>query len=414
MSGSSCLLPEPGITLLPSLAGKIGVNEALFLQQIHYWITRQAGAIDQYGRYWIYNTIKQWQEQLSFLSESTIKRAIVNLESDGVLLSTWIGTGFSRKKAYTIDYDRVDRISQEIIHDLAQKSMKGRGQKNPTIVVSVPPPKKFDAREEDQIDEELPVKFDDAAEQVNLTHRERQNGAIEQFNLTRRTVQIDLSERVNLTSREESKETAEMPTSAWVHGASLARACVTKTTAQNTQRTTSAENHVEEEIRDGTSTEEVCPDEVCPTTSGTSSDPVVVLSDDEELLCFCDALGVPRASAKKFIRMYGADRVQEKLKLLKESQKRQRIINAGGWLYKALQQDYHLSPLQKKNIAQAENLRMLAEKTRTQIDLESQTEIQESAGVSPEILRKFPMTIQERYRKSRESGEGRASPHPTG
>ena len=414
MSGSSCLLPEPGITLLPSLAGKIGVNEALFLQQIHYWITRRAGAIDQYGRYWIYNTIKQWQEQLSFLSESTLKRAIGNLESDGVLLTTWIGSGFSRKKAYTIDYDRVDRISQEIVHDLVQKSMKkGREQKNPMIVVSAPPPQNFDAQEDVQITEDLPVELDDAPERFNLTYRDRQNGAIEQFNLTRRTVQNDLSERVNLTSREVAKEAAEIPVPARVHSDSLARACVTNITAQNTQKTTiGTEDHVEEEIRDGTSTAEVCPDEICQATRGISSEPV--LSDNEELLCFCDALGVPRTSAEKFIRKYGAERVQEKLKLLKDSQKRQRIINAGGWLYKALQQDYHLSPLQKKKIAQAENLRVLAEKTRTQIDLEVQTEIQESASVSPEILRKFPVTIQEKYRKSRESSEGRASLHSGG
>lgn len=148
---SNYILPEPGLILLPSLAAKIGVNEAIFLQQIHYWITRDAGIIDQYGRHWIYNTIKQWQKQLSFLSESTIRRAIGNLEERGLLLSMWYGDGFDRKKIYTIDYDCMDALSQEIAREQAQESMRQAEEQGRKVVfVTVPlKPKAGDELPED-------------------------------------------------------------------------------------------------------------------------------------------------------------------------------------------------------------------------------------------------------------------------
>ena len=52
------LINEPPLVLLPSLATAIGLNEALMLQQIQYWLSRSDKEID--GRYWIYNTYEAW------------------------------------------------------------------------------------------------------------------------------------------------------------------------------------------------------------------------------------------------------------------------------------------------------------------------------------------------------------------
>ncbi len=58
---SKLLLDEHPLLVLPSLAKKIGLNEAIILQQINYWLIDSKKEID--GRKWTYNSIKAWNEQ---------------------------------------------------------------------------------------------------------------------------------------------------------------------------------------------------------------------------------------------------------------------------------------------------------------------------------------------------------------
>ncbi len=110
----------------PELAAIIGRNEAAILQQTHYWIdiTRNKNLID--GVPWVYNTYEQWQEQFSYLSEITIRRAIKSLEKMGLLISKQFGKGeYNRTKWYTIDYAKLKELEQKIeaarIAKLAEK-----------------------------------------------------------------------------------------------------------------------------------------------------------------------------------------------------------------------------------------------------------------------------------------------------
>lgn len=50
------------------LAVVIGLNEALVLQQIHYWIeiNKKNNRNFHEGRYWTYNTINEWQKGFPF------------------------------------------------------------------------------------------------------------------------------------------------------------------------------------------------------------------------------------------------------------------------------------------------------------------------------------------------------------
>jgi hypothetical protein len=85
MKMSKLLIYDNPIMILPSLAQKIGLNEAVMLQQIHYWLV--SSQHEKEGRKWVYNTYRDWQLQLPFWSESTIKRSIKSLEDQGYLLS---------------------------------------------------------------------------------------------------------------------------------------------------------------------------------------------------------------------------------------------------------------------------------------------------------------------------------------
>ena len=100
------LINEPPLVLLPTLAEVIGLNEALVLQQMQYWLSRSDKVID--GRRWIYNTYDEWRVQFPFWSKNTIKRTILNLEMRGLVISAnYNKAKFDKTKWYTIDYSRL-------------------------------------------------------------------------------------------------------------------------------------------------------------------------------------------------------------------------------------------------------------------------------------------------------------------
>lgn len=110
---SRLLLNEYPLMVSPTLASKIGLNESLILQQIHYWleINRKAKKNFINGFYWTYNTYNQWQEQFPFWSTSTIKRTISNLEKLGLIISENHNTlKIDRTKWYRIDYANLDNV----------------------------------------------------------------------------------------------------------------------------------------------------------------------------------------------------------------------------------------------------------------------------------------------------------------
>ena len=61
---SMYLFDEQPILANKTLAREIGLNEALVLQQINYWIEINKRSGNNYfeGKYWTYNSIRAWQE----------------------------------------------------------------------------------------------------------------------------------------------------------------------------------------------------------------------------------------------------------------------------------------------------------------------------------------------------------------
>ena len=109
---SKLLIHENPIMILPSLAQKIGLNEAVMLQQIHYWLVTSHHVKE--GRKWVYNTYRDWQLQMPFWSESTIKRSIKSLEEQGYLLSANFNRlKMDKTKWYSIDYEKLEELESD-------------------------------------------------------------------------------------------------------------------------------------------------------------------------------------------------------------------------------------------------------------------------------------------------------------
>ena len=82
---SKLLINEPPLQLLPSLAKLIGVNDAIYVQQLHYWLGMPHLGKEIDGVRWIRNSRKQWvNDNFPFWSESTISRIQQRLEGKGI------------------------------------------------------------------------------------------------------------------------------------------------------------------------------------------------------------------------------------------------------------------------------------------------------------------------------------------
>lgn len=115
---SNLLINEPPLQVLPSLAMAIGLNEAVILQQIHYWLAH--GKMRYEGRIWIYKPVSRWQEQdFPFWSEKTIRTAIKNLrDMDLVLVKQLNDNKQVRVNYYTINYEELRKISKKTLEIL--------------------------------------------------------------------------------------------------------------------------------------------------------------------------------------------------------------------------------------------------------------------------------------------------------
>ena len=53
------------LVILPELAVAVGLNEAIVLQQVHYWceLNARARRNQKDGYYWVYNSFPAWQKQ---------------------------------------------------------------------------------------------------------------------------------------------------------------------------------------------------------------------------------------------------------------------------------------------------------------------------------------------------------------
>jgi len=132
---SFLLFDDPPIAINPKLATILGVNEAIFLQQLHYWLRNKSQNADKYidsfknGHWWVYNSLSEWLEQMPYLgSESSIKRIIQNLKENGlIIIERHNKQGFDKTNWYRINYLRLDQVYRQT------KSSDRSGQNDPTI-----------------------------------------------------------------------------------------------------------------------------------------------------------------------------------------------------------------------------------------------------------------------------------------
>ena len=129
---SKKLIEERAILLFPSLAVEIGLNNAIFLQQLHFWcdIADELGyGVEHEGVRWIYKTAQEWRlKDFPFWSVVTIRRIINELHDKELIHAKYLNTDkWNRTLYYRINYqhpliasDQIDHM--EVIKKITSKS----------------------------------------------------------------------------------------------------------------------------------------------------------------------------------------------------------------------------------------------------------------------------------------------------
>ena len=112
---SPLLIDEHPLTVLPSLVKLVGLNEAIVLQQIRYWLNinekakRERNFRD--GYWWTYNTQEEWLNQFPWLSLSTLKVILKKLRKMGLIVTrAFEASKRNQTLWYRIDYEALNRL----------------------------------------------------------------------------------------------------------------------------------------------------------------------------------------------------------------------------------------------------------------------------------------------------------------
>ena len=110
------------------IAKKYGVNEAIFLQNISYWIMKnkanEKNFHDEY--YWTYNSNNAFTKIFEFWSHQNIKTIIKNLIQKNIIkIGNYNKLGFDQTKWYTIINNEVLKIllDDEDFHGIKQRKL---------------------------------------------------------------------------------------------------------------------------------------------------------------------------------------------------------------------------------------------------------------------------------------------------
>lgn len=129
----SLLSKKRPIVINPGLAVIVGLNEAIVLQQLAYWIEETESGVDHDGMRWIYNTHTQWQAQFPFWSADTVKRAFASLKKQGfVLVEKLAKSKHDQTNYYTVNYEAVALIDEGNLHCSEEGSLPPSVGANPS------------------------------------------------------------------------------------------------------------------------------------------------------------------------------------------------------------------------------------------------------------------------------------------
>lgn len=348
---SKLLINEVPLMCLPSLAVKIGLNEALFIQQLHYWVDRSKNIID--GRQWVYNTMADWSKQFPFWSQKTLSRTISNLEKQKLVISgNYNQKGYDRTKWYTIDYGVLERLEKKQPETGSHEESESDVSSENEVFVSDQSIGTICPNEENQgfMGTIGNASVSDQSIETNCPHEENQG-----FTSTMGDVSVSDQSIGTKCPYEENQGLPGSFMESVPNDRSIGTSCpspsghfvpmesdnLSSPIPENNNRDFSEKtttNRQAENVADG--------------------DQFNIKDSLERLLFVMSSYGITTATTKKFIAEYGLDAVERQLELLKKALERGNINNPAGWLHMALREGYVDAPAAFKQVQEEKKAAM--------------------------------------------------------
>lgn len=311
---SKLLIADVPLVVLPKLAEKIGLNEAIFLQQLHYRLEHSKYEID--GNRWVYNTVSDWSKQFPFWSQRTLARTISGLEKHKLVLTgNYNRKGFDRTKWYTIDYDLLDQLEledKETAQDVEELESENLNTSGYPKEQSEPEYVSGRSNRTDCPNEENQGLIEDVLSGISIMTN-CPNGGNEPPETILPSA-LCQSGRSNLpTCQDGSGQDGKM------EPAKLSVPIPTDNNSRIPQRTTT------------TLRTSQLPMEEVPASASWGMD---------RLLLLAQQYGISESTMRKYIRSYGESLVSRECALLKKSMAKKNIKNPAGWLHSALENQY--------------------------------------------------------------------------
>ncbi len=115
------LIDEAPQMYQPTLARIIGLNEAIFVQQLKYWLNMSKNTHD--GRRWVYNSQDDWLKQFPFWSKRTLQRILTNLMEQGIIICANLNKSkFDKTNWYSLDEERLGQIVDDFLSAEREKA----------------------------------------------------------------------------------------------------------------------------------------------------------------------------------------------------------------------------------------------------------------------------------------------------
>ena len=329
----SLLIDDYPLIVLPALAEEIGLNEAIFLQQLNYWSQPKLnqGIVDEQGRRWIYNSVEAWRAQFRFFTERTLRRTISNLENLGLILSTlrYKRNPMDRTKSYAICQENVAAL------ECSRNEKQAAAPKRSKPLFNVAP-MPDGLTEEEAKGQSVECMWPNWLDAENQASEDFSSDSIKENTAKGQSVECMWPKWPDGSGQNgHMEEEAAKPDAARADG--LSSRAREKTTAKTTTKTTAAAAI----DRDGEDTRTRVREEIKTSMAA---------AEEKEGKYFhaCERHGIDEESARRFRQLFGTDSVLEKLPILRDAQKRHRIENPAGWLRCALEGDYRRPALEKE------------------------------------------------------------------
>ena len=298
---SKLLIDDYPLMVLPRLATTIGLNESIFLQQLHYWLISSKHEKD--GRKWVYNTLKQWGLQFPFWSERTIARITSSLTKQGLLLiGNYNRRGGDQTKWYSIDYDAVEKLT-DVIKGPPDDSASGSN-----------PDSERDTNEQLNNDDSGNSNLPDWQTATHETMEEKSIHHEDTVSPIHQNGESKLSSRLIRTGQNSRRSM----TTCHIASANM---------AEPLPESNSKTHHKDNGKTTTTAAEVFLPEETTPAC--------------ESLLLFALKIDMSKSVMLRCIEKYGQDFVLKQTELLRKNLRAgKKIQNPSGWLITALKEEY--------------------------------------------------------------------------